>query len=192
MQFILNLFSEYFSIMKFSIITKIILLIFCLLYGFAIYKELKFNHKNIIYGFWAFIVGAIGFLISGFIYKYIVYTVVTFVIYNSGINIYIPYNEIGCLILLGSFMFYSYGIFSNLHEPKTKGSSSCGYRESPPSDYRREELERLNLNPDMCKYSSHEEFEEFIRLMEINQAILRYEQEERLNAEMEEQNSWNS
>lgn len=118
MKFISYIFSEYFSIMNFSIITKIILLVLCVFYLYAIYREIAIEHKRLkskrnelLNGILAFIVGSIAFLVAAFIYKYIIYTIVTFVIYAMELHIYIPYDEVGCLFLLGSFMFYSYGIF---------------------------------------------------------------------------------
>lgn len=147
MKFISYIFSEYFSIMNFSIITKIILLVLCVFYLYAIYREIAIEHKRLksernelLNGILAFIVGSIAFLVAAFIYKYIIYTIVTFVIYTMELHIYIPYDEIGCLFLLGSFMFYSYGIFiqENPRSTATGHSYNSGYR-SKISDYELEE-----------------------------------------------------
>ncbi len=147
MKFISYIFSEYFSIMNFSIITKIILLVLCVFYLYAIYREIAIEHKRLkskrnelLNGILAFIVGSIAFLVAALIYKYIIYTIVTFVIYAMELHIYIPYDEVGCLFLLGSFMFYSYRIFiqENPRSTATGHSYNSGYR-SKISDYELEE-----------------------------------------------------
>ena len=68
MNFISSIFSTYFSIMNFSIITKIIVLFAVVLYIYSLIKLLNFKFIELIYSFIGCIAGLLGIVIVGFIW----------------------------------------------------------------------------------------------------------------------------
>lgn len=109
MNFISSIFSTYFSIMNFSIITKIIVLFAVVLYIYSLIKLLNFKFIELIYSFIGCIAGLLGIVIVGFIYK-IIYHILVFIIFGAELQAFytIPFDEIGCVILTVTFLGLSY------------------------------------------------------------------------------------
>lgn len=109
MNFISSIFSTYFVIMNFSIITKIIVLFAIVLYIYSLIKLLNFKFIELIYSFIGCIAGLLGIVIVGFIYK-IIYHILVFIIFGAELQAFytIPFDEIGCVILTVTFLGLSY------------------------------------------------------------------------------------
>ena len=109
MNFISSIFSTYFSITNFSIITKIIVLFAIVLYIYSLIKLLNFKFIELIYSFIGCIAGLLGIVIVGFIYK-IIYHILVFIIFGAELQAFytIPFDEIGCVILTVTFLGLSY------------------------------------------------------------------------------------
>ena len=143
-EFILNVFkgylnfliSNYFSIMEFSIITKMIVLALIVLYFYAIVKSIKFKPIEgvtkgkvwityvIIYAFFGIAVGIFGFFVMGAIY------IVIQIVLGEFARLHWPFREIGCVVILSSFMFGSYSIFMTQTEEYLSNKENIGREEA--------------------------------------------------------------
>lgn len=115
MRFISSIFSIYFSIMEFSIITKIIVLFAVVLYIYSLIKLLHFKFIELIYSFIGFTVGLLGIVIVGSIYR-IIYHMLVFIIFGAKLEAFytIPFDDIGCVILTVTFLMFSYAVLERL------------------------------------------------------------------------------
>lgn len=128
MNFISSIFSTYFSIMDFSIITKIIILVFIILYVRSIIKILKFKFIEIVYAFIGGTVGLLSVLIVGSIYK-VIYNILMFIAYGANFHSWysIPFTEIGCVILTMTFLMVSYLVLDMSNDEPTEISRNRSY-----------------------------------------------------------------
>lgn len=116
MKYLNFIFSEYLNIMDFSIVTKIIILVAIVVYVYSIVKLYKIRRIRGIYGTVGVAVGVLAFLIVGGIYTFI-RRVLVFIFYGTDSQLlYLPYNEIGCIVMLFSFMGLSYAVIKTQYE----------------------------------------------------------------------------
>ena len=142
--FILNIFnkylnfliSNYFSITEFSIITKIIVLAIIALYFYGIVESIKFKPIEgvtkgkvwityaMLYGLFGIAVGIFLFFVAGAVY------IVAYIILGEFAKLNWPFRDIGCVVILSSYLFGSYSIFMVQTEEYLTDKKNIGREEA--------------------------------------------------------------